>query len=316
MNYFFDTATLAMTGFFMLSGYSLQISYSHKQMSEKRNLKEFYLKRLISIYPLYIVVGFLSVAMKIVAGLQTVSDNVILLPVEMLGIQSFFNGSLFQYAHNGGTWFISCILICYFIYPLFKELLNSCSLKKVIAGIVFLAVLLSYVQFLPNRFDCGDLYTNSFLRLLEFVLGMLIAKVNIDCSNTTKGLRLIQSNTALILSIVLVIAGISYCNHVKIRGDLLMYLCFVIMFFSLGSIKATSYAKWNKALLYTSGLSYAFYLSQFLVWNPTKFLQMHIGEFNNLTKIIGTFAAVVIISVVLHSLIESKFRGYLKEKLL
>ncbi len=157
LNDFFDDASLAMSGFFILSGYSLWLAYGNKFAMRTFNKGKFYLKRLISIYPLYLIIGTLSVIMKVGAGLQTISDNLILLPVELLGFQSFFDGSLFGYAHNGGTWFISCILICYFIYPLIGELLDELRLKKTAVGVVALIVLMAYAHLLPLKFRCGDL---------------------------------------------------------------------------------------------------------------------------------------------------------------
>lgn len=303
-----------MTGFFMLSGYALQTAYGGKDMKNNRNIKDFYLKRFISIYPLYIVVGFLSVAMKTVAGLQTVEDNLKLLPVELLGIQSFFDGSLFKYAHNGGTWFISCILICYFVFPLIKELLKGISVKAAMIGLLVLALLLSYIQLLPRRFECGDLYTNAFIRLLEFALGMLVAKLNMEGKG--KGLIALRSWSLLIISIGCLIVGMSICNHYGVRGDLLMYVCLTVMFISLGNIKTSENENNYKAILYASSVSYAFYLSQFLVWKPTKFLEMHVGEFDNFTKIIGTFVVCVIFTTLLHEIVEKRFGKYLKNQLI
>lgn len=316
MNDFFDTATLAMSGFFMLSGYSLYVAYPIKSLLETVNLRNFYTKRFISIYPLYIVVGLLSVLMYIVAGMQTITDNLLLLPIELLGIQSVFDKSLFAYAHNSGTWFISCIIICYFVFPFFKELVSRMKIKGVTLTAIIIIILLSYIHILPNRFECGDLYTNAFLRVTEFALGMLIAKINTGSETEKKWMVIIRSTPMWIIASVVMIVGVSLCNHFGVRGDLLTYFCLAIIFIGLGSIKPKNTEKEWKVLLYASSIAYAFYLSQVFVWNPTKLLLRYTGELGNLTLIGGTFAACVIVSIILHMIVEEKVGGYLKEKLI
>lgn len=305
-----------MAGFFMLSGYSLQIAYGDKDLLTKGRTKHFYLKRLITIFPLYIIVGYLSVTMKIIAGIQTLTDNVVLLPIELLGIQSFFDGSLFQYVHNGGTWFVSCILICYFIYPLINELIKGCSRKMTTIAIVFIIVLLSYIHLLPNRFECGNLYTNAFLRSLEFIIGVLIAKVNLDNSGEVWIYRFLRSRGVLIVSIVLILFGVSYCNHNHIHSDLLIYMCLVFVFFSLGSLGTATDTKWNKVLLYASGLTYAFFLCQALVFNPIKFVIRQGYDLNNIVMISISFVLIVILSIIFHIVVEGKIGGLIKKKIL
>lgn len=312
LNDFFRSPKLAMAGFFMLSGYSLQIAYGNKDLLTKGRTKHFYLKRLITILPLYIIVGYMSVIMKMIAGTQTLADNVFLLPIELLGVQSFFNGSLFQYAHNGGTWFVSCILICYFIYPLIKELIKGYSRKRTTIAIVFIIVLLSYIHLLPNRFECGNLYTNAFLRSLEFILGMLIAKMNLDYSGELWIYRFLRSRGVLIASIVLLLFGVPYCIH----NDLLIYTCFVFIFFSLGSLGAAEDTKWNNVLLYASSLTYAFFLCQGLVFYSIKFVIRQGYVLNNIVMISISFVLIVILSIIFHIVVEGKIGGLIKKKIL
>jgi peptidoglycan/LPS O-acetylase OafA/YrhL len=316
LNDFFRSPTLAMVGFFVLSGYSLQIAYGNKDLLTKGRTKHFYLKRLVTIFPLYVIVGYMSVTMKIIAGTQTLADNVFLLPIELLGIQSFFNGSLFQYVHNGGTWFVSCILICYFIYPLIKELIKGCSRKMTTIAIVFIIVLLSYIHLLPNRFECGDLYTNAFLRSLEFIMGVLIAKVNLDNSGKVWIYRLLRSRGVLIASVVLLLFGVPDCMHNHIPSYLLIYTCLFFIFFSLGSLGAAVDTKWNKVLLYASGLTYAFFLCQVLVFDSIKFVIRQGYVLNNIVMISISFVLIVILSIIFHIVVEGKIGGLIKKKIL
>lgn len=149
-----------MNGFFMLSGYAMTLGYGKKDFKEWSEYKRFYLKRLITIYPLYIVTGTLFVLMNIVAGKETIIDNLLLLPIEVLGIQAIFPGSLFAYAHNSGTWFVSCIFFSYLLYP--KILMAIRNLKRSALFVLLIGFIASmiYIPSIDIAFDAPDLYTN------------------------------------------------------------------------------------------------------------------------------------------------------------
>lgn len=140
---FFSYGNVAMTGFFMLSGYAMTLGYGKKDFKEWSDYKRFYLKRLITIYPLYIVTGTLFVLMNIVAGKQTIIDNLLLFPIEVLGIQAIFPGSLFAYAHNSGTWFVSCIFFSYLLYPII--LMATRNLKRSTLFVLLLGFIASMI---------------------------------------------------------------------------------------------------------------------------------------------------------------------------
>ena len=95
-----------MVVFFMLSGFVIFLGHENSDWSNSKLLAYFYLRRLISIYPLYL---FLHFTYEIVFRPLSVKENLLILPVELLGLQSFFS-SLFSVSHNGGTWFGSCLL--------------------------------------------------------------------------------------------------------------------------------------------------------------------------------------------------------------
>lgn len=251
--------------------------------------------------------------MLIVVGKQTIADNLILLPIELLGIQSFFNHSLFKYAHNSGTWFISCILVCYFIFPFVKGLINN--IRGKVTAVIISILLLSYIHYLPNRFECGDLYTNAFLRTMEFVVGIMMAQLKIEYNGNVKLLGIIRSLPVQAISVLILIVGISCCNYYNIHGDLLMYICLAVIFIGVDRKKTNISESVYKVLLYASSISYAFFLAQSFVWNPTKFILLYTGAQQNFTLILGTFIACLIITILLHEMVEIKFKRYLIEKM-
>ncbi|MFQ8841409.1 MAG: acyltransferase family protein [Clostridium fessum] len=126
MNDFISMGAIAMTAFFLLSGYSMYLSYENKNLGRIADMKLFYIKRFLNILPLYYVVAIIFI---IIYRRGNLLDELLLLPIEALGIQSVFT-TLFPISHNDGTWFVSCILICYLIYPFMQEVIKQSNVQQ------------------------------------------------------------------------------------------------------------------------------------------------------------------------------------------
>lgn len=135
-------------------------------MMNIEQITKFYKKRIIALIPLYLLIGTIYV---ISLGQAHLLDNIKLAPVELLGIQTMFE-SLFAYAHNGGTWFISCLLLGYFIYPVIQELIKIIKKCRVLL-MIGLSLLLLYFSFVVRWFSLSSLYSNQYFAQWNFVLG-------------------------------------------------------------------------------------------------------------------------------------------------
>lgn len=158
-NSFISMGAVAMTGFFVLSGYSLSYASTGKELVNWNSIKRFYKKRLIAVWPLYIVTSILFIFF---IGKETIVQNVLLSPIEVLGLQSVFS-SLFSFSHNGGTWFISCIWICYLLFPFLKMIGDGLSKKEHVFFMIFLGILLLYSPLIVKSFGTNSIYSNLFL---------------------------------------------------------------------------------------------------------------------------------------------------------
>ena len=305
-----------MTGFFMLSGYSLIISNGKKDYRTVNNAITFYKKRFISIYPLYIVAGYLGVAMFILMGSQNIIDNLILLPVELLCVQSFYD-SLFSFSHNAGSWFISCLVACYFLFPWLNLLIGRLKRKQLMLLLLLLILLLSYFPYITERFQTSSIYANPFFRVLEFISGMTIGMINIQTGpRDSSVITLLRSPVMMCLCVVALVLGFTYCRIFGVYMHWMPILFVSILLFGAGSIPFPKC--WNnKYILYLSAISYAFFLGQKFVWFPTKYIlrysNFHIG---NIPFILFMLLACVISAILLHELIEKKAGAILKQKML
>lgn len=310
---FVSVGAIAMTGFFLLSGYALRLVYGHQNIIEKHNLVQYYIKRILSVLPLYY---FASILYVIFLGKETFFDNIILFPIELFGLQSTFS-SLFGITHNGGTWFISCILLAYLIYPFLQEVCKQMSLRCKLL-LLLLLLLDVWAPIVSNRFHAATLYDNPFYRILEFACGLLVADININYDN--RMLKKIRSLGGLIISVLILIIGVSLIQYFKDIQDymllnILVLPCFILILFSLGCIKIPVLDK-IKTISYLGKISYAFFLIQFFAWKVGNKLIECIGYDNNFMRIILTFSFCLIGSIFLYELIQKPIAKYLKNKLI
>lgn len=168
--------------FFLLSGYTLNLT--NRKVENLGDIKKFYLKRLISILPLYYAWALVNIGQNVlIDGSDAVVEELILFPIEALGIQSVY-ATLFPFSHNGGSLFISCILICYFVYPLIQTLTKLLTDRSRIRIILILGAILLWSPFVQHYFDLQTIYSNPFFRALEFSIG--IFSVSDECSNSNR----------------------------------------------------------------------------------------------------------------------------------
>ena len=99
-----------------------------------------------------------------------------LTPIELLGIQSSYN-TLFGILHNGGTWFISCMLLSYLFYPIMQMLLASLNQNLKWGILAVLLFILVYSDYLVLKFGMQGNYSNPIFRMIEFSCGVVLGAI-------------------------------------------------------------------------------------------------------------------------------------------
>ncbi len=176
---------LGMSIFFILSGFVLGYTYFDKEPT--RDYKSFLIKRFARIYPVYILISFLTLPFLVIPQVATdeigtVAHVLTYLLVVILNIfllQAWFP-SLFNYWIDGGTWSLSveCFFYALFPYILFvlkplsldrlKQLLLIFYILSLIPGLVFISPLVPKVLF-------ATVYALPIYRLPEFIIGVITA---------------------------------------------------------------------------------------------------------------------------------------------
>lgn len=320
-NDFVKTGAIAMTGFMLLSGFVLYMSYSKKDFSNITEVKTFYLKRLISILPLYYSIAIIHVAYQTITGNISLADVAILFPVELFSVQSTYF-SLFPYSHNSGTWFISCILICYALYPFIQFLISSSSKKFILITLLVISGMLLYAPIVRYYFGLDKLtiYANPFYRLLEFMIGVILAYI-VSLGIKAKLLYVLISPFSLLITVFIMIFSISVFRHYFSSNDFMLYNwialpCFVVIIVNL-TLTPLKSIRHSILIQYLSSIAFTFFLCQVLpLWSASKIVYNHFCSDSNLLKILISLAMCLLGAIIIHELIEKPASKYLKTKLL
>lgn len=309
---FVSMGAVFMTAFFMLSGYVLFLTYKDKSLVQAPALKKFYLKRIFGIFPLYLVVAVLYI---VTLGEESVFQNLVLLPVEILGLQSVFS-TLFPVSHNGGTWFISCLLFAYLAFPLMQEVVKQMATRTKWMSLAICTAILFWSPLVVHTFKTDSIYSNPFFRGLEFFIGVLLCSLPIRDGIA----KILATWKALLVEVLLLVAGVSIAVRLNIFvGNYMLYDWIVIplfafMILTLAGLK--SLRLHGSALLrYASAASYAFFLAQTFNTEIEKWLFATCNIQNNVLQIAVSVALCAIIAVALHELIEKPCAKMLKKKL-
>lgn len=313
-----------MTAFFMLSGYSLYLSSGRKQLQTWQEIKMFYWKRFIGVFPLYYLTAILFIAMTLIADYlelkhsdETLLEHFLNAPIAFFGIQSVFSGS-FSFSHYGGTWFISCIAICYLAYPYLQQIVNQISEKTKFLLIGLLAFILFLSPILRWVMHWQSIYDNPMIRMMEFTIGILLA--NINENSRSKVVKVCQTKWALALGVIILFLGVNAALYVTRSHDFLLYNwvalpAFILIMIALGKLSFKRF-QGNKTLEYLSAISYVIFLAQFFVWDICRATFKLTGLDSNWFRILLSLTLCFTIAIAMHELFEKPISRYLKQRLL
>ena len=170
--------TFPVTFFFILSGFVLYYTKSNTvdNMDFKQSIRWAFMK-MGPFYIIHVITFLLSIIIRWewVSNMET-SILIKRIIIDLLLIQSFFKEDAFIF--NSLAWFLSVIFILYLVSIPIIKLIKKIKLNKLIMFIC-LILITQYILNLINIMNMGNLYlySNPLYRLLDFCLGMIVAKL-------------------------------------------------------------------------------------------------------------------------------------------
>jgi peptidoglycan/LPS O-acetylase OafA/YrhL len=181
-----DQGVLAMTLFFMLSGFIL--SYRYASFASPDAMHEYISARIARLYPVYVFMG-LTTILRIGEGagkfviieqfgyLGAVPFTLFAVLLFMFGLQAWFP-NLFGIWNFGGSWSLSVEAFFYSLFPTLRQFvrgLNDRSLRVITCALPLIIGLISFGLLISETRSSDNskmFYVLPIFRLPEFVFGM------------------------------------------------------------------------------------------------------------------------------------------------
>lgn len=304
------TTSPIMVCFFVVSGFSIYYNNSNRNLLDAGELRTFYKKRFITLFPIYILVHMLSYVLVE----NTLQQKIYSTPVELLGLQSMYGG-LFGISHSGATWFISSLLLGYFIYPLVQELLKmNRRCIYLVTSVIFSVLVYSEVVML-QIFGVQPGYVNPVFRAMQVAFGaaLCMAFTEDDKGNNKKATLMMAVN--LIITGLITVFTLHYkMGIVYVTTPLYYYLIALAMLISI-KFKPRLLTK-SKLIKYAGSLTFYFFILQVFLWRLSAKVCGLTGFESNKGKLLVSFVLCVALSILCKELYDKHVQKYLKNKLL
>jgi len=246
--------------FVFLSGFLLIIGLLRKTITEHSWIR-WYKSRIIKIFPLLILSTLVVILVRLIAYEDVYSINSIL--IHMSGMGSTPDNPNF-FLINPHHWYITLILSCFLIFPIFYFLIKKYFKVMIILSSSFFIVYSFLFQLIPSIAVSITYIPRYFLFIFGMIFGFWIGKENLKNLNFFRRNR--KALLILSLSFIILFLFSIYFHFYSLSILRVVFLSLIsivitllLIFFFKNKFKT------NKILRLVGNKSYEIYLSQFLI---------------------------------------------------
>lgn len=314
--------SLGVEYFLMLSGFVMTIGYGKKVLSEGFRYKEFFLKRIIRIYPLH----FLCLAGWIMMNILslTVTQFIILIPNALL-LQSFFPKQEIYFSGNAVSWCLSDLMLFYGLFPFLIIGINKEFKIFSLGFLSFIGICFAAIPFVNPDFYHYLYYICPITRLISFVFGiylwMIIEKWIASSQRQKFQLSYKVMTTVEILVLFFISCVVVFWKSIPAPYSFSLYwwlpICLIIITFTTltgGGISKMLNYKW---LVVFGNWSFSFYMIHLMGINFIQRVLIKMNfDFPFIVNLLLTFVIVLIVTAIVHLYFVERVSVFLKKKLL
>ncbi len=260
INYFVNIwARPASLFLFIISGYALM--YNHE---EELSLKDYYIRRFKGLFiPFYIAYTIMFLDYFAVNNVAAGSTSPLYTFIfTILGLDAMFqavSGGLGFYLI--GEWFMSCIVICYLLFPFLARLMGRFKYLVLALLLAWSLILLFAINPFPIQVEHNPLYV-----VLFFYIGMLLYK-NLGQKEITKSMKIISLIIAICIFVYLLLAGYTALFNVLLDQpfEIVCIVWSLAMFLAIRDVNLNPEKIFYKVITYISGISWNIILVHHLI---------------------------------------------------
>ena len=162
--------------FFVLSGFSMTLGYHDRVITKEFCYKQYLIRRAIKFYPMH----WITLLANIPLTLMTIL-NWWLIPLFFINaalLQTIVPVQKIYFSYNAVSWFLADILFFAVVFPfIFRKIVAMSRMRRVIlmlVGFVLYNIIFFISYHLPEGVMKGIVYISPFVRLFDFVFGILL----------------------------------------------------------------------------------------------------------------------------------------------
>jgi exopolysaccharide production protein ExoZ len=297
----------AVSAFYVLSGASLALVYSNKTVNAEF-LKDFWVKRIFRIVPLFWTVTVLAILLTVMSGMMSNDfSNVPSVQKVLLNFSLLFGWLSPDSYIATGAWSIGNELVFYSIFPVMLFLKNK-SIKHYIMFFLTTIIISGYFSFIMDKTlplaEQWTIYINPLNQLYLFAGGFLFGTLLKKGAKINRVLLMIVLIVSVLLFIFIPTEGNLVTGLEKIIFSIVIFgFCLFAAFW--GNVKENYL---TRILKYFGDISYSIYLFHPIVWASLDAVFSRVGIFD--TKIPIVFIGIIssfIVSTISYYFMEKRF---------
>ena len=303
----FFTFSSTVTFFFIASGWSLTYGYYEKFKNHTVNLKVYFQKRLLRLYPLHWIAFVITLA---AFGDWPIKANNAILTANFLLVHAFIPSPFYTLSVNAVSWFLSVLLFWYLVFPPIMHTLPKIEwwLRRYAVALILLFVAGLAVwskTLLPSEQTQYLLYFSPFTRLVDFLTGVLIYFATLKMQRKV-GMKRLNWTLVEAASIALVVAAYGFSPSVP--GNYLSDVYFIVPWALVIGVFTVSHGLFSQALSWKpfvrlGSVSYEFFLLHYAMLILVAVYLQRIVPMSSVQIGIIAFVATVGLSFMTHHLL-------------
>lgn len=305
--------------FIILSGFILTYVYENRLLSNTISKKEFFLKRLIRVYPLHLITLLFSMFFvineiheKFWFFLSKLFFNVFL-------FQSFVPLNEFYFSFNGVSWNVSVLLFCYLLFPFFISFFSKISLKRFTFFIIAALILIFSIMLLvPKKWHLAVFYISPIFRVVDFIFGIFLFKLSQVLQKKEFNYNFLEISSLLLFFAFFIAANLFSESLLPFAYSIYFWIPLGVLILIFNDEKGIISNKMFKKplFIFLGTLSYPFYMFHQLL---IRFFERFDFGLNSSSRLIYLFAICMVLTVItsyLHNLFEKKYLNKFLKKVL
>lgn len=231
-----DLGARACEVLFVASGFLVGYNYYYKRMPCTWTASiEYCRKKLAQFWPLHLITLIPMIYLNYLQEGMLTARKIRLIFVDAFLLQAWSSDPDVFFSYSGIAWFLSALMFCYFLSPLFLRYARE--IKKSSLLFIIVAVFRVTIEYLEKAVPIWGLsiHASPLIRCMEFFMGMLMVplfiRISSEIGNTTTefGICSVIEIAMMALTVFLMVR----MNDVWMRGNYVILYCLLVFVISL-----------------------------------------------------------------------------------